>query len=253
LCPEVQVGREGGKEPVVAERDREPARTLPQWRAVLAVVAHPDDESFGMGAVLAAFSAAGSRTAVACLTHGEASTLHGVPGDLHRIRAAEFAAAAAELGVSTTILRHYADGKLATTCRTQLIGEVLDAIREVDPDGLLAFDPSGVTGHPDHAAATAAARDAAAIHGLPVLSWTLPAAVAQTLNTESGTAFAGHPPAQIDLVISVDRTRQRAAVAAHASQALPTSVLWRRLDLLGDREYLRYLHPASGIAPSPSC
>ena len=49
----------------------------PPWRSVLAVVAHPDDESFGLGAVLAGFVDAGAAVAVLCFTHGESSTLHG--------------------------------------------------------------------------------------------------------------------------------------------------------------------------------
>lgn len=53
---------------------------LPTWERVLAVVAHPDDEPFGIGAVLDAFACTGSAVSVLCLTHGEASTLHGVSG-----------------------------------------------------------------------------------------------------------------------------------------------------------------------------
>jgi hypothetical protein len=54
------------------------SRAPPAWSSVLAVVAHPDDESFGLGAILDAFNRAASRTAVLCLTHGEASPVHGV-------------------------------------------------------------------------------------------------------------------------------------------------------------------------------
>ena len=72
---------------------------LPAWRSVLAVVAHPDDESFGLGAILSAFADRGAELAVLCLTQGEASTLHGVAGELGDIRARELKAAAAELGV----------------------------------------------------------------------------------------------------------------------------------------------------------
>jgi LmbE family N-acetylglucosaminyl deacetylase len=222
-----------------------PATSLPAWRRVLAVVAHPDDESFGLGAVLAAFSAAGARTAVLCFTHGEASTPHGVPGQLHQVRARELDAAAAALGVSLTTLLRYRDGSLAGECPTRLTGEVLDATRAAQADGLLVFDSSGVTGHPDHAAATAAALAAADVLDLPVVAWTLPAHVAETLNAERGTSFTGRLPDELACVIEVDRARQRIAAAAHASQALPTSVLWRRLELLGDREHLRLLRPTS--------
>ena len=76
---------------------------------------------------------------------------------------------------------------------------------------------------------------------MPTLGWTLPASVTDALNTECGTAFAGHDPTGIDYVIHVERDQQRAAAAAHASQALPTSVLWHRLTLLGDYEHLRHL------------
>ncbi len=218
-----------------------PARTLPPWRSVLAVVAHPDDESFGLGGVLAAFAAAGTRVSVLCFTRGEASTLHGVAGDLHEVRAGELEYAARALGADRTWLHHHPDGGLPTVCRTALAGEVMDAVRAAEADALVAFDTSGVTGHPDHAAATAAALEAARILGLPVLGWTLPAHVARALNEERGTAFTGSDETAVDYVISVDRDRQRTAIAAHASQAVPTSILWRRLELLGDREYLRRL------------
>ncbi|GAA1654666.1 hypothetical protein GCM10009733_060150 [Nonomuraea maheshkhaliensis] len=68
----------------------------------LAVVAHPDDESFGLGAVLSALTRRGTKAVVLCFTHGEASTLHGVDGDPHRIRAAEPAAASTALGLAHT-------------------------------------------------------------------------------------------------------------------------------------------------------
>ena len=104
----------------------------------------------------------------------------------------------------------------------------------------------GVTGHLDHASATVAALAAADRSGLAVLGWTVPRSVAAALNQEYSAAFTGHDPREIDLVVTLDRTRQLAAVACHPSQAIPGSLLWRRLDQLGDTEYLRWLrrpHP----------
>jgi LmbE family N-acetylglucosaminyl deacetylase len=226
---------------LVDSHPRPVSTRLPAWSTVLAVVAHPDDESFGLGAILDAFDRAGTRTAVLCLTRGEASTLHGVAGELSAVRGREFAAAARTLGVADTVLRDFPDGALGQVRRSSLVGEVIDEARAVRADGLLVFDPSGVTGHPDHAAATAAALLATAGVELPVLGWTLPTAVADRLNRELGTGFVGHRAADIDLQLTVDRARQTAACAAHVSQAIPTSVLWRRLELLGDSEYLRWL------------
>ncbi|WP_405064940.1 PIG-L family deacetylase [Kribbella sp. NBC_01510] len=217
-----------------------PTRTLPGWSSVLAVVAHPDDESFGLGAILDSFGRAGSQVSVLCLTHGEASTL-GPAGDLAILRAAELKNAAKELGVDSAVLLDHPDGALADVGRTTLTGDVLAQIKAAGADGLLVFDPSGVSGHPDHAAATAAALAAARCVDLPVLGWTVPRTVADRLNGEFGTSFIGHDPTDIDLVLRVDRQHQRIASLAHASQAVPTTVLWHRLDLLGDEEHLRWL------------
>lgn len=216
---------------------------LPGWQRPLAVVAHPDDESFGLGAVLAEFAVRGAAPSVLCFTHGEASTLHGVAGDLQEIRAAEFAEAARLLGLTGVDLLDEADGRLADAAPQRLAQAVLEVIRRTGADGLLAFDLTGVTGHPDHIAATRAAIHAGRVTGLPVLGWTLPDSVADTLNQEYSAGFAGHPGNKVDLVLEVRRETQLTAVQAHPSQAVPGSVLWRRLELLGDREYLTWLVP----------
>ena len=226
-----------------AVSDRGPGDHLPSWGSVLAVVAHPDDESFGLGAVLAGFVDAGAAVAVLCYTHGESSTLHGVQGDLASVRAAELAGAAAVLGVDPVQLADYPDGLLSEAYLGDLSAHVIDLAGKVGADGLLVFDTSGVTGHPDHARATVAALAAAAGLGLPVLGWTVPTTVATVLNQEYGAGFTGHDPGDIDLVVTLDRTSQLAAVACHPSQAVPGSLLWRRLELLGDVENLRWLRP----------
>ena len=125
-----------------------------------------------------------------------------------------------------------------------LSAHVLEVAGQVGADGILVFDTDGVTGHLDHAAATAAALAAADLCGLPVLGWTVPRAVAAALNEQYGAAFTGHQPGDIDLVVTFDRTRQLAAARCHPSQAIPGSLLWRRLELLGDIENPRWLnHP----------
>jgi LmbE family N-acetylglucosaminyl deacetylase len=222
-------------------RDKPTSSALPSWSSVLAVVAHPDDESFALGAVLHELRRAGSRTAVLCLTHGEASTLRATAGELAEVRAREFSVAAQRLGVTETVLRDYPDGGLRQVCLSRVAGDVLDAVKSVRADGLLTFDVSGVTGHPDHAAATEAALLAAAGLDLPVLGWTIPSQVADQLNREFGAGFTGHRPGAIDIALRVAREPQLFAVAAHVSQAVPSSVLWRRLELLGELEHLRWL------------
>ncbi len=119
-----------------------------------------------------------------------------------------------------------------------------DAVERAHPDGILVFDPEGgVTGHADHEAASRAALAVAAERGIPALGWALPTAVARALNTAHGGSFVGHD--DLDITVTVDRVRQRRAIEAHASQAVPGSVLWRRLELLGPFEHLRWLHPCA--------
>lgn len=215
---------------------------LPGWRRVLAVVAHPDDESFALGALLDRFVASGAEVSVLCLTHGEASTLGADAADLVAVRDAELRAASAVLGLAGTALLGHPDGGLAGAGMSDALeADVEAAVEEYAPDGVLVFDPhDGVTGHPDHAAASRAAMVVAGRRGLPVLGWALPEAVAARLNAEYGAGFAGYPPAELTAV-AVDRRRQCRAVKEHASQAVPGSVLWRRLELLGDVEHVRPL------------
>lgn len=221
--------------------DKTPVRgEVPSWGSVLAVVAHPDDESFGLGAILDGFARQGADVSVLCLTKGEASTL-GNHADLSQVRAQELRDAAKELGIGSAVLLDYRDGLLSDVVEKILTAEVFREVRDRPVDGLLVFDPSGLTGHPDHVAATGAALAAAQKLDLPVLGWTIPVEVADTLNVEFKAGFIGHRDDEVDVVIEVDRDRQRSASLCHESQAVPGSVLWRRLELLGNSEYLRWL------------
>ena len=218
--------------------------SLPEASSVLAVCAHPDDESFGLGAALAAFAARGTPTAVLCLTHGAASALGTSHGDLHQIRAAELATAAAELGVDDVTLLDYPDGALAREPAELLSGHVQQAAAQANASLLLVFDESGITGHPDHQQATRAASLFARRARLPLLAWAVEQRVAATLNLEFGTSFVGRAADQIDCSVELDRQRQLSAITCHASQAQDNPVLWRRLELQGNREVFRWLDRA---------
>jgi LmbE family N-acetylglucosaminyl deacetylase len=223
----------------VAAADQRP----PAWSSVLVVVAHPDDETFGLGAVIDLMRQAGTTVQVLCFTHGEASTLNETGASLHDARSRELAQASAELGIAAVDLLDFPDGKLSSASAGELAARVTTAIGQYRPEGILVFDESGVTGHPDHRAATAAAVRTARTCGLPVLAWALPEAVACQLRLETGHPFAGQPPDRVDLQVKVDRTTQCRAALAHASQVSPSAILWRRLQLLGNVENLRWLHP----------
>lgn len=220
----------------------DPARVLfPAVSSVLAVCAHPDDESFGLGAALSHLAARGARVSVLCFTRGEASTLYQSPEEFGTLRGAELETAAAELEVAEVVLLDQPDGHLADAPPAELAAQVSAVAQRVVPDLLLVFDEGGVTGHPDHRRATEAALAGAPL--VPALAWAVPQTVAAALNAEFSTAFVGRDDHEIDLVLEVDREAQRRAIAADFSQCTDNPVLWRRLELHGNREAFRWLRP----------
>ena len=114
-------------------------------------------------------------------------------------------------------------------------------------EGLLVFDDTGSPA----TATIGPPRVPRVLAGLAVLARALPATVASRLAAETGQDFAGQPPGLIDLCVCVSRTRQRRAALMHASQISPTAVLWRRLQLQGGCEHLRWLVPPKQITASP--
>jgi LmbE family N-acetylglucosaminyl deacetylase len=157
------------------------------------------------------------------------------------VRARELAAAGAVLGLAHVELLAYPDGALATIPLIDLVAHVRRLAARFSADLLLVFDEGGITGHPDHCAATEAALVAAREIDLPVWAWAVPKEPADRLNHEFATHFVGRDDTELDRVINVDRVQQSLAIACHESQAGQNPVLRRRLELLGGREWLRVL------------
>ena len=207
----------------------------------LVVVAHPDDESFGLGGVLLNLISGGVSVRLLCLTAGEASTVGAGP-DLSRRRKQELQRAASELGLDSAELMDLPDGRLSGLASGEIDGLV--ASRLGDCDLVVVFEPDGVTGHPDHRAATAAAERVAFEHGIPCLEWGLAGEVAESLRRQFGVPFThidhmGSWPFEL----IVDRQRQRAAISCHLSQDPSNPVLERRLDLEQNRELVFLRQP----------
>jgi LmbE family N-acetylglucosaminyl deacetylase len=135
-------------------------------KTVLAVLAHPDDESFGMGGTLALYASRGYDTYYVCATRGEAGTvdeehLKGFK-DTAELRTDELNRAAKILGLKQVFFLGYRDSGMPgmednTHPNAQInhsidevAGRVVKYIRELKPDVVLTFDPIGGYKHPDH-------------------------------------------------------------------------------------------------------
>lgn len=126
-------------------------------RRLMAVLAHPDDESLGIGGTLARYAGSGVETYLVTATRGERGryfTNENRPSDAEvgRVREAELRAAARELGVREVTILGYADGALDRADPREAVGRIVAELRRVRPQVVITFDPFGAYGHPDHVA-----------------------------------------------------------------------------------------------------
>lgn len=129
---------------------------MPQG-TILAILAHPDDETLGFGGTLARYADAGAATHVITATRGEygwfeAPEDYPGPEALGKIREKELEAAAGILKLRDFRLLDYIDGQLNQAESGRIIKQIVDEIRRIRPDVVLTFDPFGAYGHPDHIA-----------------------------------------------------------------------------------------------------
>ncbi len=210
--------------------------------ALLAVFAHPDDESLACGGLLACCADRGVRVTLLCVTHGEhGSTPDGEPRErLAARRQREIEAAAAVLGAAEVRMLDYEDGYLPWVDAVRLESDIARAVADTAADVVITFDEDGLYWHPDHialhertTAAVAALGDAG-----PVLYYaTMPPgrmrAVQQTvaarhpqrpgphhiLGVADADAFGAEAPApSLVLDVRLFAPRKLAALQCHVSQ-----------------------------------
>ena len=129
---------------------------------LLCILAHPDDESLGLGGILAKYAAEGIETYLVTATRGEQGWFgppeeNPGPEALGKIRERELYEASKVLGLREVHLLEYCDGELHQADQQQLLERLVGHIRRVRPDVIVTFDHNGVYGHPDHIAVTRAA------------------------------------------------------------------------------------------------
>ena len=135
-------------------------------KTILAVLAHPDDESFGLGGTLALYASKGYDTYYICATRGEVGTVDEEHlkefKDIAELRTDELTRAAKILGLKGVFFLGYRDSGMTgmddnkhpdaqiNHSIEEVAGHVVKYIRELKPDIVITFDPIGGYKHPDH-------------------------------------------------------------------------------------------------------
>jgi LmbE family N-acetylglucosaminyl deacetylase len=124
---------------------------------LMAVLAHPDDESLGFGGILAKYAAEDIETSLVTATRGERGWFgdeREYPGleALGQKREAELRAAAEVLAIRSVDFLGYLDGELDQAHPAEVVAKIVGHLRLVKPDVVVTFGPDGSYGHPDHIA-----------------------------------------------------------------------------------------------------
>jgi LmbE family N-acetylglucosaminyl deacetylase len=154
---------------------------------LLAIYAHPDDETFGVGATMARYAANGVPVTMVCATRGEVGEIApgtgATPENLMLYRAQELVDAMAILGVHDVRFLGFRDSGMQGTEENEdqrafmrahpdgVVHMLVRLIRELKPAVVVTWDKTGGYGHPDHVAthfhATAAFHAAADAEQFP--------------------------------------------------------------------------------------
>jgi LmbE family N-acetylglucosaminyl deacetylase len=139
-----------------------------EQKRLLAVMAHPDDETFGMGGTLAHYARAGVEVDLICATRGEVGEVDPERLEGYRsvgeLREHELRCAAHELGIKQIYFLGYRDSGMPGSPENQhpqalfqapveqVAAKIVHFIREIHPQVVVTFDPNGGYMHPDHIA-----------------------------------------------------------------------------------------------------
>lgn len=135
---------------------------------LLAIFAHPDDETFGVGATMARYAARGVPVTMVCATRGEVGEIApgtgATPENLGLHREQELRDSMAILGVHDVRFLGFRDSGMAGTEDNEdprafarahpaaVTHLLVKLIREIRPAVVVTWDKSGGYGHPDHVA-----------------------------------------------------------------------------------------------------
>jgi|SaaInl7_200m_RNA_FD_contig_31_2333312_length_1170_multi_6_in_0_out_0_2 LmbE family N-acetylglucosaminyl deacetylase len=199
-------------------------------QSLLAIFAHPDDESFRPGGTLALLARRGVGVQVLIATRGQAGSRGNpplcAPEELPAMRENELRCACSALGIQPPLLLDYQDGQLTEADPEGLAAQILQVVKATRPQVMLTFGADGLSGHPDHIAIGQAAaeafrraEDVAALYTLAV-----PRSLAESLGMKQIRAV---PDEAIALAVDVSAVwdAKMTAIRCHRTQSGESPIL----------------------------
>jgi LmbE family N-acetylglucosaminyl deacetylase len=213
---------------------------------ILSVWAHPDDETYLCGGLMAAARRAGHRVVCVTATRGElgSTDLDTWPNgpELARVRTTELEQALELLGVDEHIWLDYPDGGCEQVDTTEAVERIRAIALDVQPDTVLTFGPDGMTGHGDHISVGAWTQAAVKGIGVPVHCATYTHAFLDEWHAplEKLGVFMGNQPMSVaedelslNYICDDDIVRAKfAAIKAQISQVAPLLAAFDEEDFL---------------------
>ena len=214
---------------------------------LLAVFAHPDDETYRTGGTLAILARRGVSVQILTATRGQAGSCGDPPlcspKELAAVRESELICACSTLGIDPPILLDYQDGHLAEVDPEAIIAEILAVIEDLRPQVILTFGQDGLSGHSDHISigefASETYRRSNSISALYTLA--VPQSLADTLGMAQIHAL---PDEVITMAIEISQTweAKMKAIQCHATQLSSSPInrapLERQLLFLGSEHFV---------------
>ena len=199
-------------------------------QSLLAIFAHPDDESFRPGGTLALLARRGVRVQVLTATRGGAGSRGNpplcAPEELPAMRENELRCACSALGIQPPLLLDYQDGQLTEADPEGLAAQILQVVKATRPQVMLTFGADGLSGHPDHIAIGQAAaeafrraEDVAALYTLAV-----PRSLAESLGMKQIRAVSDESIA-LAVDVSTAWEAKMSAIRCHRTQSGESPIL----------------------------
>ncbi len=214
---------------------------------IVTVWAHPDDESYLVGGVMAIARWLGQPVTCITATHGDFAETEHARRLAGQTRRAELDTALDLLGVDDRVLLDLGDGRCQAADHRRVIDTLAAVIADRKPDTVITFGPDGWTGHADHRAVscwTTAAAALAAPGARLLFATATPAIHAEEgdINDRFSVFDPGlpllHDEQRLAVALRLDEPwldRKLAALRAHASQTAPL------IDAIGVDRYRRYV------------